>query len=203
MMWITIQFIIFPFNILSTSYFVFGLLQAVTGYACYIFYQQSLFSINESEYKNIGENKKEIVIYFSRMGYTKKIALEEANKRHAEVIELSTNEHTKGTSGFWWCGRFGMLNKPMVINEIDLNLEDYDKVIIVSPIWVFKVCSPINDFCNKYSGKINNVEYIFTHYMKHSFIKEADKLDNILEIKRTKFISICVRIGKVVKKEEY
>lgn len=37
MLWITIQFVIFPSNILSQSYFVFGLIQAVTGLMAYIF----------------------------------------------------------------------------------------------------------------------------------------------------------------------
>lgn len=37
MLWITIQFIIFPFNIMSTSYFIFGLLQLITGYMTYVF----------------------------------------------------------------------------------------------------------------------------------------------------------------------
>lgn len=32
MLWITLQFIIFPLNVLSTAYFVFGLLQTLTGY---------------------------------------------------------------------------------------------------------------------------------------------------------------------------
>jgi len=32
MIWITIQFIIFPFNFMSTFYFIFGILQTWTGY---------------------------------------------------------------------------------------------------------------------------------------------------------------------------
>ena len=31
MLWITVQFVIFPFNFLSTLYFIFGVLQAFTG----------------------------------------------------------------------------------------------------------------------------------------------------------------------------
>ena len=40
MLWITIQFVIFPSNILSTSYFVFGLIQALTAYAAFVFLSQ-------------------------------------------------------------------------------------------------------------------------------------------------------------------
>ena len=35
MLWICIQFYMFPLNFMSTIYFVFGLCQAVTGYAAY------------------------------------------------------------------------------------------------------------------------------------------------------------------------
>ena len=35
MLWICIQFYMFPLNFMSTAYFVFGLCQAVTGWAAY------------------------------------------------------------------------------------------------------------------------------------------------------------------------
>ena len=40
MLWICIQFVIFPFNFMSTSYFIFGFCQAITGYMTWIFYKQ-------------------------------------------------------------------------------------------------------------------------------------------------------------------
>ena len=35
MLWICIQFYMFPFNFMSTAYFIFGLCQAVTGFIAY------------------------------------------------------------------------------------------------------------------------------------------------------------------------
>ena len=40
MLWICIQFYIFPLNFMSTIYFVFGICQAVTGYAAWVFRKQ-------------------------------------------------------------------------------------------------------------------------------------------------------------------
>ena len=40
MLWICIQFVIFPMNFMSTSYFIFGLCQALTGYAAWVFGKQ-------------------------------------------------------------------------------------------------------------------------------------------------------------------
>lgn len=47
MLWITIQFIIFPMNILSTMFFIFGLLQFITGYITYVFYTMFIYIIKK------------------------------------------------------------------------------------------------------------------------------------------------------------
>ena len=184
-------------NVLSTSYFIFGLMQLIIGYITYVFYTQEQFEFNINNYPNINKNNKILVVYFSRMGYTKKIAYDEANKIGAEIIELKAKEKTENTLGFWWCGRFGMHKWRMKIEDIKIKLDRYDKVIIVSPIWVFNICAPIREFCYKYAKDINNVEYIFTHFMKASFKNVADETDKIIGKKRKKLTSICVRFGKI------
>lgn len=197
MLWITIQFIIFPTNIMSTTFFIIGLLQTIIGYMTYVFYTQENFKINEKNYKNIGKNKETLVVYFSRMGYTKQIALETANEQKADILELKTTEKTENTKGFWWCGRYGMHKWNMKLKPINKNLKEYKKIIIVSPIWVFSICSPIRTFCTEYKNDIKNPEYIFTHFMKSNFKNVANELDKILNKKRTKLTSICIRMGKI------
>ena len=198
-LWIIIQFIIFPTNILSTTYFILGIIQLITGYMTYVFYMQEQFNIDFKKYKNIGKNKEVVVVYFSRMGYTKKIAYEEAEKLGARIVEIIAKEKTENTSGFWWCGRYGMHKWNMPIEDIGEDLREYKKVIIVSPIWVFSIAAPIREFVHKYSKDINNVEYIFTHFMNATFEHEADEIDKILNKRRKKFTSICVRLGNVKK----
>ena len=85
----------------------------------------------------------------------------------------------------------------MPIEDIDMDLKSYKKIVIVSPIWVFSVSAPIREFCHKYSKDINSVEYIFTHFMNVSFKNVADDVDGILNKKREKFTSVCTRLGKV------
>ena len=46
MLWICIQFYMFPLNFMSTSFFVFGLAQAATGWAAWVFLRQEAFSVN-------------------------------------------------------------------------------------------------------------------------------------------------------------
>ena len=113
MLWICIQFVIFPLNVMSTLYFIFGLAQACTGYAAYVFLRQESFSVDTAKYKNIGRDKTRLVVYFSRMGYTKRTAYEAADALGANIYEIKATERTEGTLGFWWCGRYGMHRWPM------------------------------------------------------------------------------------------
>lgn len=102
MLWICIQFYLFPLNFMSAIFFVFGFCQAATGYAAWVFYQQEQFTVREADYPNIGTNPKRLVVYFSRMGYVKRQALEEANRTGAALYEIRSTERTAGTLGFCW-----------------------------------------------------------------------------------------------------
>lgn len=201
-LWIIIQFIILPKNALSISFFIIGIIQLIVGYMAYVFYTQEHFVFNKNEYKNINKNSDVLVVYFSRMGYTRKIAYEKANDLGACIVELKTNEKTDGTLGFWWCGRYGMHRWRMQITN-KLDLKKYKKIIIVSPIWVFDICAPIRDFVYKYKNDIDDVQYIFTHFMNVPFLRVKKELDDILELNGTKLTSICVRLGKVKKSKTY
>ena len=200
-LWITIQFIILPFNFLSVTYFILGIIQMIAGYMTYVFYMQTNFKIGISKYKNIGKNRNTLVVYFSRLGYTKMIAYSKANELKADILRLETDELTENTKGFWWCGRFGMHKWRMPIKDIDIDIKKYKNIIIVSPIWVFSVAAPIRDFCYKYSSDINNVQYIFVHFMNSSFKNVAAEVDKILNKKRDRFTSVCMRFGKIKKYE--
>lgn len=74
MLWITIQFVVFPSNFLSTSYFIFGILEFTAGYIAYVFYSQETMTIRKEDYPGIGRRGKDLVVFFSRLGYTRKIA---------------------------------------------------------------------------------------------------------------------------------
>lgn len=195
MLWICIQFYMFPLNFMSTAYFIFGLLQAVTGYAAWVFGKQEEFVADISDYPNIGTNPKRLVVFFSRMGYVRKKAYEEANRTGADVYEIKAAERTEGTPGFWWCGRFGMHRWGMPIEPIGIELSDYEHITICSPIWVFSLAAPVRAFCRAASGKIKEADYILVHHQKSAYKNAADEMDDALGIKHTQLNSIQCRKG--------
>ena len=209
MLWICIQFYMFPLNFMSTIYFIFGLIQALTGYATYIFFKQEAFAQDEAEKmkeinqeSKIKEQSEVLIVYFSRMGYVRHYAYELKQKYHADIYEVKATERTEGTLGFWWCGRFGMHKWQMPIEPICVELEKYKKVIICTPIWVFQLCAPMRSFCAQASGRIKAVEYVLVHYQKAKYENACMEMDNLLKTKRKSACSICVRQGREVKRYE-
>lgn len=195
MLWIIIQFVIFPFNFMSTAFFIFGFLQLVTGYVCFVGYQQSQFKFDENQYKNIGNDKSKVVVYFSRMGYTKKLAYEIANEKSADIVEIKTTEKVDGNLGFWWCGRYGMHKWGMPLEPNEINFSKYEEVIICSPVWVFGVCAPIRQFCIDNANKLNNVSYLLTHFMNGKFENIALDMDKLLCTTHKELLSYRCRFG--------
>lgn len=196
MLWICIQFYMFPLNFMSTIYFVFGFCQAITAYMAWIFFKQENFCVNLDDYKNIGTEKNNLVVFFSRMGYVKKIAYEKANETGAEIYEIKSTERTEGTLGFWWCGRFGMHRWEMPIENPKIDFSKYEHVTICSPIWVFALASPVRAFCKEVSGQIKDVDYILIHHTSGKYENAADEMDKLLNLKRTAYKSIQCKTGK-------
>lgn len=199
MLWICIQFYMFPLNFMSTAYFIFGFIQAITGYMTVVFYDQEHFTVSESDYPNIGSDPTKLVVYFSRMGYTKKRALEAADRTGAEIYEVRAAERTSGTLGFWWCGRYGMHRWAMPTEDIGVQLEKYDHVTVCSPVWVFNLCAPMREFCKKASGRIRSADYILVHHQKSLYANAADEMDRLLGLKDTPAVSVCCREGRYLK----
>lgn len=199
MLWICIQFYMFPLNFMSTAYFIFGFIQAITGYMTVVFYDQEHFTVSESDYPNIGSDPTKLVVYFSRMGYTKKRDLEAADRTGAEIYEVRAAERTSGTLGFWWCGRYGMHRWAMPIEDIGVQLEKYDHVTVCSPVWVFNLCAPMREFCKKASGRIRSADYILVHHQKSLYANAADEMDRLLGLKDTPAVSVFCREGRYLK----
>ena len=195
MLWICIQFYIFPPNFMSTIYFLFGLAQAATGWAACVFQKQEAFRFDPADYPHIGTNPRQFVVYFSRMGYGRRLAYERAERTGAAVYEIRAAERTEGTLGFWWCGRYGMHRWDMPIEPVTVDLAAYDHVTICAPIWVFHLAAPVRTFCRAAAGKIKEVDYILVHHQNSRYENAAAEMDALLGIQHTKLTSVRCREG--------
>lgn len=195
MLWICIQFYMFPLNFMSTAYFIFGLCQAATGYAACVFEKQERFTVDLAQYPHVGTNEKALVVYSSRMGYGRKLAYEAAEKTGAAVYEIRSTERTAGTLGFWWCGRYGMHRWEMPIEPIAVDLSRYEHVTICAPIWVFALAAPVRSFCKEAAGKIRAVDYILVHHTAGRYENAAREMDALLGVRHDHLRSVQCKTG--------
>ena len=70
---------------------------------------------------------------------------------------------------------------------LDVDIDKYKKVILVTPIWVFKMCAPMRDFVSKNQDILKNkeVKVIFNHFnpwLPKGAIKEMKKYANVVEV---------------------
>lgn len=195
MLWICIQFVIFPLNFMSTIYFVFGFCQTINGYMAWVFGKQEEFCVDILDYPNIRANSKHLVVFFSRMGYVKKQAYEVASRIGAEVYEIKATEHTEGTLGFWWCGRFAMHGWAMPIEPLAVDPGSYDHVTICTPIWAFSLAAPVREFCRQVGGEIIAVDYVLVHHTKGQYDSVSREMDRLLGITHSSCVNVCCRKG--------
>ena len=196
MLWICIQFYMFPLNFMSTSFFVFGLAQAATGWAAWVFLRQEAFSVNPADYPRVGANPRRLVVYFSRMGYGKRLAYEEAERTGAEIYELRSTERTAGTLGFWWCGRYAMHRWDMPIEPVTVDLTRYEHVTICTPIWVFALAAPVRAFCRQSAEKIRAYDAIVVHHQNSVYENAVQEMDALLGIRHDGLRSVRCREGR-------
>ena len=196
MLWIGIQFYLFPMNVMSTSYFIFGLLQAIAGYAAWVFCRQERYTADIADYPHIGTDPTRLVVFFSRMGYVRRVAYEEAERTGAQLLELHSTERTAGTAGFWWCGRYAMHRWAMPIEPPAADLSRYAHVTVCAPIWVFSLAAPVRAFCRMAAGQIREADYILVHYTRGLYRGVSAEMDALLGIRHTGLRSVRCRVGK-------
>ena len=199
MLWICIQFYMFPPNFMSTAFFIIGLCQAATGWTAVVFALQEAFEVNLADYPHVGENPRRMVVYFSRMGYVKRLAYAEAERTGAAVYEIRAAERTAGTLGFWWCGRYGMHRWDMPILPISVPLSQYEHVTVCAPIWVFVLAAPVRAFCRAARGEIREADYILVHHTSGTYENAAAEMDALLGVRRTSLRSVQCRTGRYAK----
>lgn len=136
---------------------------------------------------------KTLVVYFSRTGYSENVAKEIAKKYDADLDKLTDDVRWDGMWGYLRGARYAMFNKVTQITYSKRSSE-YDKIIIVSPVWAGKMPPAIHTYLDKNIENINKLAGIFT-----SESSNPKKIFDNIEKKYSKKIS---RLAIMKKKME-
>lgn len=109
------------------------------------------------------DGKKVLVVYYSRSGNTKKVAVEIARQLACDIQEVqSAVTYPKGFIGFSRALFHSLIKKTVDIHFSFGGFEKYDLVIVGGPMWAGSVSTPIRRFFNLYGGQVKKLAYFFT-----------------------------------------
>ena len=112
------------------------------------------------------EKMKILVTYYSRSGNTKNIAKEISKKLNSDIDEIIDLKDRSGIRGFLGAGWDVFFKKPTKIKN-KINPEDYDLVIIGTPIWVGRCAPAIKTYLINFKLK-NKIAFFCTAGSKQS-----------------------------------
>jgi flavodoxin len=105
---------------------------------------------------------KTLVVYYSRTGVTREVALLLAGELSADVEEIFVGRDYSGVLGYIIAGREAGLKKTPPIGPSKLDPADYDLVVIGTPVWAFTMASPVRTYLKEHAAAIKQVAFFAT-----------------------------------------
>ena len=105
---------------------------------------------------------KTLIVYYSRTGFTRQVALEMAKILGADCEEITEDLNRGGIKGYLISGREALKRCIPEIKEIKSDIANYDVVVLGTPVWVGTMSSPMRSFLAKYKDKLSRVALFST-----------------------------------------
>ncbi|MFX0138434.1 MAG: flavodoxin family protein [Candidatus Hodarchaeota archaeon] len=104
-----------------------------------------------------------LLIFYSRTGKTRKIAELISNSLNCEYEEIiDIKKRTGFIIGFFKCGYAATTGKLTTIKELQKNPENYDLIILGTPIWNKRMTPAIRTYITNNLGKFKDVAFFCT-----------------------------------------
>ena len=108
---------------------------------------------------------KKLVLYYSYEGTTAKIAQAVADELKADIEQVcpvTEEEKKQGLSKFIWGGAQVLMKKEPRIKPISVRVEDYDMVIIGTPVWAGSCAPTIRTLLHAYDFAGQKTAFFYT-----------------------------------------
>ena len=105
---------------------------------------------------------KALVVYYSRTGNTRLVAETIAEGLNADIEEIEDKKDRTGAFGYLRSGYEAIFKKLTEIQPNNKKTEEYDLVIVGSPVWVGRLSSPARTYMTLHGHKIKNTTFFIT-----------------------------------------
>lgn len=93
-----------------------------------------------------------LVVYFSRSGYTRRIAEELARRTGADCEAIHEPKSRHGWLGYWRSARQALRGTAVDIQPTSENPRDYRLVVLGTPVWAGNVSAPVRAYISHHHG---------------------------------------------------
>ena len=120
-----------------------------------------------------------LCVYYSRTGRTETLMREIAGELDCELVKLDDGVDRSGLGGWLNSGRQAMARKlpPVKPPKTKRPLEDYDLVIIGTPVWAGRCSAPVRSFLLEYGETLRKVAYVITRGSDVRYEEVFDQMD--------------------------
>ena len=126
-----------------------------------------------------------IIVYYSMLGNTEYAADKIAKATGSDVLRIAPDKAypDKGAKKFLWGGRSAVLGEKPKLLPYDFKADDYDLVILGTPVWASNITPPLRTFVSDNKESLRGKRLaVFTCYSGGGAEKAIGKLQKLLEI---------------------
>jgi flavodoxin len=103
-----------------------------------------------------------LVLYYSRTGTTRRVALDIGKMLGADVAELTEATRREGILGYFRSGYEASLRRTTTLLDLHDEALGYELVVIGTPVWAASVSSPVRTFLRAHAGKLPKLAFFAT-----------------------------------------
>ena len=124
------------------------------------------------------------IIYYSMSGNTEFAAEKIAKKLEADVIRIEPVKAypDKGVKKFFWGGKSAVMGEEPELLPYDFQAEQYDTIIIGTPIWASSFAPPIKTFLSKNRNITDKKIAVFTCFSGGGADKAIEKMKKFIGV---------------------
>ncbi len=105
---------------------------------------------------------KALVVFYSKTGLTKEVAVHISEELNCDIEEIFDVKSRKGILGYIRSVIESAFKKMPEIKKTEINPEEYDVVIMGTPVWAENMASPIRTYLFNNNEKMDKVAFFCT-----------------------------------------
>lgn len=104
---------------------------------------------------------KTLLVYYSLEGNTKYVADKIKEKTGADLLRLTPKKsyHDKGFAKFFWGGKSAIMAEKPELEEYDVDLAGYERIVFGFPVWASNYTPPLRTFIEDNKEKLTGKKY--------------------------------------------